>query len=51
MTVLAYMFIPVSNSILFVLGAPLGFFASGIYSGIGAFFNELYPTQIRGSGN
>jgi MFS family permease len=49
-TVLTYMFIPVSDSILLVLGAPLGFFASGIYSGIGAFFNELYPTRIRGSG-
>jgi MFS family permease len=49
-TVLMYMFIPVSNSMLLVLGAPLGFFASGIYSGIGAFFNELYPTRVRGSG-
>src|SRR5262249_50858287 len=39
-----------SDSILFFLGAPLGFFASGIYSGIGAFFNELYPTSVRGSG-
>ena len=50
LTVLAYMFIPVSDSVLLVLGAPLGFFASGIYSGIGAFFSELYPTRIRGSG-
>jgi MFS family permease len=50
LTVLAYMFIPISDSVLLVLGAPLGFFASGIYSGIGAFFNELYPTRIRGSG-
>jgi MFS family permease len=49
-TVLAYMFMPISDSMLLVLGAPLGFFASGIYSGIGAFFNELYPTRIRGSG-
>ena len=49
-TVLAYMFLPISDSILFFLGAPLGFFASGIYSGIGAFFNELYPTSLRGSG-
>jgi MFS family permease len=49
-TVLAYMFMPISDSVLLVLGAPLGFFASGIYSGIGAFFNELYPTRIRGSG-
>ena len=30
LTVLAYMFIPVSDSVLLVLGAPLGFFASGI---------------------
>jgi MFS family permease len=49
-TVLAYMFLPISDSVLFFLGAPLGFFASGIYSGIGAFFNELYPTSVRGSG-
>jgi MFS family permease len=49
-TVLAYMFLPISDSALFFLGAPLGFFASGIYSGIGAFFNELYPTSVRGSG-
>jgi MFS family permease len=49
-TVLAYMFLPISAAALFFLGAPLGFFASGIYSGIGALFNELYPTGIRGSG-
>jgi MFS family permease len=49
-TVLAYMFLPISDSVLLLLGAPLGFFASGIYSGIGAFFNELYPTSVRGSG-
>ena len=40
-----------SKVAIFLLGlSPLGFFASGIYSGIGAFFNELYPTRIRGSG-
>lgn len=50
LTVLAYMFLPISTSLLLFLGAPLGFFASGIYSGIGAFFNELYPTSLRGSG-
>jgi MFS family permease len=49
-TVLAYMFLPIGDSVLFFLGAPLGFFASGIYSGIGALFNELYPTSLRGSG-
>lgn len=50
MTVLAYMFLPITDSVLLFLGAPLGFFSSGIYSGIGAFFNELYPTSLRGSG-
>ena len=50
LTVLAYMFLPIGDSILFLLGAPLGFFASGTYSGIVALFNELYPTRIRGSG-
>jgi MFS family permease len=50
LTVLAYMFLPISNSVLLFLGAPLGFFSSGIYSGIGAFFNELYPTSVCGSG-
>ena len=49
-TVLAYMFLPINDSALLFLGAPLGFFASGIYSGIGALFNELYPTSLRGSG-
>ena len=50
LTVLAYMFLPISDGVLLFLGAPLGFFSSGIYSGIGAFFNELYPTSVRGSG-
>jgi MFS family permease len=50
LTVLAYTFVPISNAAMLFLGFPLGFFASGIYSPIGAFFNELYPTEIRGSG-
>lgn len=33
-----------------MLGFPLGFFASGYFSGIGAFLTELYPTRLRGSG-
>jgi MFS family permease len=49
-TVLAYTFLNISNTAMLFLGFPLGFFASGIYSPIGAFFNELYPTEIRGSG-
>jgi MFS family permease len=33
-----------------VLGFPLGFFASGVFSPIGAFFTELFPSRLRGSG-
>ena len=46
----SYMIIPISDALMLVLGFPLGFFASGIYSGIGPLFTELYPTEVRGSG-
>lgn len=29
---------------------PLGFVSSAYFSGIGAFFTEQFPTQLRGSG-
>jgi len=48
--VLAYTQIPLSNNILWLLGFPLGFFASGYFYGMGAFLTELYPTRLRGSG-
>ena len=48
--VLLYTLAPISNQQMLVLGFPLGFFASGIFSGMGAFFTELFPTRIRGSG-
>lgn len=48
--VLAYTQLPISNAVMWFLGFPLGFFASGYYSGIGAFFTELFPTRVRGSG-
>jgi MFS family permease len=35
---------------MLVLGFPLGFFASGCFSPIGAFFTELFPTAVRGAG-
>ncbi len=49
-TVIAYTQIPVSDSTMLVLGFPLGFFASGVFSGMGPFFTELFPTRMRGSG-
>jgi MFS family permease len=50
LTVIAYTFIPISDPLMLVLGFPLGFFASGTYSGLGAYFSELFPTRLRGAG-
>jgi len=50
LTVVAYTYLPISNSVMLVLGFPLGFFASGVFSPIGAFFTELFPSRLRGSG-
>jgi MFS family permease len=48
--VLVYTQMTLSNEVLWVIGFPLGFFASGYFSGMGAFLTELYPTRLRGSG-
>ena len=48
--VIAYTYLPLSNPVMLVLGFPLGFFASGVFSPIGAFFTELFPSRLRGSG-
>jgi len=47
---LVYTHVPMTNSMMLILGFPLGFFASGIFAGMGAFLTELFPTRIRGSG-
>lgn len=47
---LAYTHIQVSDTLMLLLGFPLGFFASGIFSGMGALLTELFPTSVRGSG-
>jgi MFS family permease len=49
-TVLVYTRAAVDDSVMLVLGFPLGFFSSGIFSGMGAFFTELFPTRVRASG-
>lgn len=49
-TVLAYVFLDLGNSAMLVLGFPLGFFAAGIPASLGALFNELYPSEMRGAG-
>ena len=48
--VLLYTQLPLTNEILWLLGFPLGFFAAGYFSGVGAFLTELFPTRLRGSG-
>ncbi len=48
--VVTYTMIPFGNSAMLVLGFPLGFFASGVFSGMGAFFTENFPTRVRGVG-
>ena len=35
---------------MLVRGFPLGFFASGSYSPVGAVFTELFPSRLRGYG-
>jgi len=50
LAVVAYTYAPISNSGMLLLGFPLGFFASGVFSPIGAFFTELFPSRVRGSG-
>jgi len=49
-TVLAYVFLPLGNTAMLFLGFPLGFFAAGIPASLGALFNELYPSGVRGTG-
>jgi MFS family permease len=48
--ILLYTLVPISDLQTLLLGFPLGFFQSGIFSGMGAFLAELYPSTVRGSG-
>ncbi|MDR6539357.1 MFS transporter [Variovorax soli] len=48
--VYAYTLLPITDGVMLVLGFPLGFFMSGIFSGAGAFLAELFPNELRGSG-
>jgi MFS family permease len=49
--IVAYTQIPHgANTLVLVLGFPLGFSMSAIFSGFGSFLAELYPTAVRGTG-
>jgi MFS family permease len=49
-TVYGYVSLPLSNHGILLVGFPLGFFAAGIPATLGALFNELYPSHMRGAG-
>ena len=48
--VFVYTQLPIGDTLMLILGFPLGFFANGIFAGMGAFLSENYPTHVRGSG-
>lgn len=49
-TVAIYLFAPIGNQLMLVLGFPLGLFSAGIPASMGALFSELYPRGVRGTG-
>ena len=48
--VVTYTALSFGNRAMLALGFPLGFFASGVFSGMGAFYTEHFPTRVRGVG-
>lgn len=49
--ILSYTRIPDgADTVVLILGFPLGFASSAIFSGFGSFLAELYPTALRGTG-
>lgn len=49
LVVVTYTQVAITDNLMLILGFPLGFFASGVFSGMGAFYTELFPTDVRGS--
>jgi len=50
MIAVTYTMVPFGDAPMLVLGFPLGFFASGVFSAMGPFFTEHFPTRVRGVG-
>jgi hypothetical protein len=42
-----YMLAPIDNQVMLVLGFPLGFFANGLFTPMGPYLTELFPTKSR----
>ena len=49
-SVVAYTTLPISDGLMLLLAAPLGFILYMMFSAMGPFLTELYPTEVRGSG-
>jgi MFS family permease len=45
-----YLAAPISDGAMLLLGAPLGFILYMMFSAMGPFMTELYPTEVRGAG-
>jgi MFS family permease len=45
-----YLAAPISDGMMLLLGAPLGFILYMMFSAMGPFMTELYPTEVRGAG-
>jgi len=50
LSIYAYTQLPLSNEQILLVGFPLGFAASGIFGGLGAFLTELFPSNLRANG-
>ncbi|GAA3986288.1 MFS transporter [Allokutzneria multivorans] len=49
--IVGYTAVPVgADTLVLLLGFPLGFCTSAIFSGFGAYLAELYPSALRGTG-
>jgi MFS family permease len=48
--VATYTSVPFGNAAMLLLGFPMGFFGAGVFSGMGAFYTEQFPTPVRGAG-
>lgn len=49
-SVYLYTQLPLTDTQMLFLGFPLGFAASGIFGGLGAYLTELFPSEIRANG-
>ncbi len=45
-----YLFVPISTTLMLPMGLLVGFFSQGIYSILGPFISELFPTPVRANG-